>query len=565
MVALNFNSLCKEAEPYYYDFLSKEGQELVPESVIGHIKQCRHCQEQIGQLTRVLTAAGGSIESESGQASSATTVMLKLHLAYVGKPVSCETIKPFLPSLLDPALRVGIPTPITVHIDNCQKCSEDLDAIQKLNLSRKQTRRLSQLFADGHTEDDISCAEAQNAIPSVVSMIFGETDSEVLRHLCVCPDCREQLYQRREMVLRGLQKTSLVENKFPCERVSARDFFDYTVPYGFDAASDQYARFRESLTSHLRTCPTCLEKMQELHRTIYGICERPGSEVVTVYRLDESARAEAVGQADVPYAGFPVRVEVNGHKEAEAEVLSPEPVVDFAASSRRKTPLKILKPLFKAAVAAAAVLAIAAILLLNAPTARAVTLESIYEAIEKISNVHITSFVPDKRDPIQEQWVSRTARTYLLKTERGTVLWDISNRVSKNKQTNSAITETVPLTAVLAADAEAKITGSLGLLPFYDMKDVPKDAEWSRAEDGDLEANTKGIEVYDLTWTKEAYDSSMVLKKWRVFTDPRTNLPQRIEWYERSAGDSDYILNSAAKVEYLSERGIQEVIKEASF
>lgn len=565
MVAFNFNPLCKEAEPYYYDFLSSEGLELVPESVILHIKQCQYCQEQISQLTRVLTVAGGQTESESGQVSSPTTMMLKLHLAYVGKPVSCETIKPFLPSLLDPALRIGIPTPITVHIDNCQKCSEDLEAIQKLNLSRKQMRRLSQLFADGHTEDDISCAEAQNAIPSVVSMVFGETAPQVLKHICVCPDCREQLYQRREMVLRGLQKTSLVEDKFPCERVSARDFFDYAVPYGFDAAGDQYARFRESLTSHLRTCPTCLAKMQELHRTIYGICESSELGVVTVYRVDRSAKAEAVGQADVPYAGFPVRVEVNGHRETEAEVLPPKPAIYFAALPRRKTLATALKPLFKAAIAAAAVITIAAVLLLNVPTARAVTLESIYEAIEKIRNVHIVSFAPPNKEPVQELWLSRTLNIYMTKTAKQPVLWDISNRTRKTKQPDTGITETVELTDDIIADIKRKTSSTLGLMPFYDISDVPKDAEWSRVEDGDSGAAAKSIEVYDLMWTEKVYDGSTVAKKWRIFVNAETALPQRIEVYQILPTDTEYILISFMTVEYLSEREMQKFIKGASF
>jgi hypothetical protein len=557
--------MCKEAEPYYYDFLSSEGLELVPESVIVHIKQCQYCQEQVSQLTRVLSVAGGQTESENGQVSSSTAMMLKLHLAYIGKPVSCETIRPFLPSLLDPAMRIGIPTPITVHIDNCQKCSGDLEAIQKLNLSRRQLRRLSQMFADGDTGDEIGCAEAQNVIPSVVSMVFGETAPQVLKHICVCPDCREQLYQRREMVLRGLQKTSLVEDKFPCERVSARDFFDYAVPYGFEAAGDQYARFRESLTSHLRTCPTCLSKMQELHRTIFGICEGSELGVVTIYRVDKSAKAEAVGQSNVPYAGFPVRVEVNGHRETGAEVLTPKPAVDFATFPRRKTLATALKPLFKAAIAAAAVITITAVLLLNGPTARAVTLESIYEAIEKIRNVHIARFTPLSQEPVQELWLSRTLNIYMTKTAKQPVLWDISSRTRKTKQPDTGITETVGLSDDIIADIKTKTSSTLGLMPFYDISDVPKDAEWSRVEQGDSGAAAKSIEVYDLMWTEKVYDGSTVAKKWRIFVNAETALPQRIEVYQILPTDPEYILVSLITVDYLNERGIREVIKDASF
>ncbi|MFZ0034453.1 MAG: hypothetical protein WAK60_05640, partial [Sedimentisphaerales bacterium] len=319
--------------------------------------------------------AESHIEPEEGQISSAITMMLKLHLAYIGKPVTCETVKPFLPGLLDAALKIRIPTPITIHIDNCRECSEDLETIRRLNLSRKQLRRLSQLFADEPAGSNISCTEAQNAIPSAVSIVFSETDSEVLKHLCICSDCRGLLYQRREMVLRGLPKTNIVKNKFPCEKVSARDFFDYVIPYGIDSTNDQYAKFRESLASHLRTCPTCLAKMQQLHNAVYGIVERTESEVVTIYHIDESAKAKT-SVDDGVYAGFPIAVEVVGQKdEVRAERLSP--AVDFGTVQKQKISVKKLKPLLKTAVAAAAVIFIAVALLLNAPTAKAVTLERI--------------------------------------------------------------------------------------------------------------------------------------------------------------------------------------------
>lgn len=563
MVALNFNSLCKEAELYYYDFLCKEGHEIVPEFVIDHIKHCQHCQEQLSRLTHVLSIAEGRIESEKGQVSSDITKILTFHLTYIDKPITCESVKPLLPGLSDPALVTGIPTPITVHIDNCQKCSEDLEAIRRLNLSRKQLRRLSRLFADKPAESSVGCTEAQNAIPSIVSMVFSETDSEVLRHLCICSDCRGLLYQRREMVLRGLPKTNLVGKKFPCKKVSARDFFDYAVPYGLDPANDQYAKFRESFTSHLRTCPTCLAKMQELHETIYGICERAESDVVTVYQIDESAKAQATSGTEELYAGFPIRVDVKQReKEVKAEQLVP--AIDFTAALRQKASVANLRPLLKTGAVAAAIILMAVVLFQNIPTAKAVTLERIYQAIEKIKNVHITSFTTSNKEPTQELWISKTLNIYVTKTAKQCVLWDIANRTRKTKQQNVGVIDTVGLTDDIVAGIEKKMNGSLGLMPFYDISDVPQDAEWSRVDDKSINV-TKGIEVYDLKWVEKKYGGSAISKKWRVFANYETNLPQRIECYEKLAADSGYTLSSAMTVEYLSDNEIREIIKEASF
>ena len=561
MVSPNFNSLCEEAELYYCDFLCKEGHKLVPEFIIDHIKQCQCCQEQLSRLTRVLSIGEGHIESEQRQVSSAITIMLKLHLAYIGKPVTCEIVKPFLPSLLDPALEIGIPTPITVHLDNCQTCSEDLEVIRRLNLNRKQLRRLSQLFVEEPPKNSAECSEMAEMAKSVAAMDFGRTTAEVLQHLCKCPVCRGTLYEERQKMCDSLSEYEY-SPEFPCESVSATDIFDYVVPYGLDFASDQYAKFRESLTSHLRICPNCLAKMQELHKTIYGICERPESEVITVYHVDESAKAQATSGTEELYAGFPIKVDVKQREEVKAE--QPIPAIDFGTALRQKVSVTNLKPLLKTGAVAAAVILMAVVLFQNIPTAKAVTLERIYEAIEKIKNVHIASFIPDKKEPIQEQWVSKTANTYMLKTERQLVLWNIPNRVRKSKELDADSVETSPLSTEMITEIEGTIGSFGGLVPFANISVIPPDAKWEHVID-DSSKIADGVEVYDLTWTERVYDGSTVSKKWRFFVNAKADLPQKIEIYQILPTDTEYILKSLMVVEYLSENEVQKIIKEASF
>jgi len=356
MIAHNPKSLCRQAEPYYYDFLYSESRALIPESIVNHVEQCQHCREQINQLEAVLSRADGP-ESEQGRVSSAVTTMLKLHFAYIGKPVTCNIVKPFLPTLLDQTLGMRIPTPIVTHVCDCQQCSEDLDAIRGLKLSRKQLCRLSQLFAEKPGEDNVSCSQAQAAILVVVLMAFRETNKEILKHLCICPDCRKVLYQYRETVRKEYLQNRTEREKFPCEAVSATDTFDYVVPYGLDPASDEYAKFRESLTLHLRTCPTCLAKMQQLHKTVYGIAERAESEVVTIYHVDESAKTKATSESDDIYTGFPIRVE-RANREDRVNTGASASTTFSGAVLRRKVSTINLKPLVKTAAAAAAIILI---------------------------------------------------------------------------------------------------------------------------------------------------------------------------------------------------------------
>jgi hypothetical protein len=562
MVAHDLNSLCRQAELYYYDFLYDESHSLIPESIISHVEQCPYCQDQVHQLEVVLSQYK-DMKPEESQAKAAITTMLRLHFAHIGKDVTCKIARLFLPALLDPALGIRIPTPITAHLDHCQQCAQDLETIRCLNLSRKQSYRLSQLFAAKPTDDSVSCSQAHTAIMAFVSMAFNETNEQVLKHLCTCFYCRQVLYQYRETVHtdylreKGGQKCPL------CDQVSIADIFDYVVPYGLDPAHDQYAKFRDSLTSHLRSCPVCLAKMQQLHNTVYGIIERAQSEIVTVYHVDESARA--VGESDELYSGFPIKVDVLSPQH-EIKAVQSTPTVNFADASKEKVSVLKRKPLVKTAfAAAAAVLIVAALLLfLNMPTAKAVTIDQIYKAIEKVQNVYISKFVPDDAEPTEEKWISRPLNIYMAKTAKDLVLWDIVNKVRKAKQLGTDSVETTMLSDDIIAEMERKISSSLGLMPFPDISDVPPDAEWSRVIRNDVELVPKGTEVYDLIWNDEGYDL-VSSKKWRFFVDSETNLPNRIEVYRKTSLENKYILNLVIVVEYLSDSKMQAIIKKASF
>ena len=561
MVAANLNSLCKEAELYYYDFILGKGHELIPEHIIEHINQCQNCQEQISELKVALLQAD-SIDTEQNRANSAKATILKLHFAYVGKPVTCQTVKPFLPTLLDPVLQIRIPTPITAHLDNCQQCSEDLDTLRGLHLSRKQLSRFSQLFAEAPSQDEVGCSQARAAILFVVLMTLREVDADVLKHICICPDCRRALYEYRQATCKEVENEK-EESEFPCEQVSASDIFDYVVPYGLDPANDQYTRFRESLTSHIRRCPRCLAKMQQLHETIYAIADKTDSEIVSVYNIvDPSIDSVESESADL-YKGFPIRVNII---EPEKVRVAESPFVGNSITAlRQKLKATSLIPIIKAGIAVAAALLIGIGLLLSTPSAQAVTIEQIYKAIEKAKNVYIASFVPHQKEPTQEQWVSRALNKYVSKIGKEVAIWDVANKVRKIKHLDATVVEITLLTDDTLSSVETRMSGALGLMPFYNISEIPENAEWSSVTDNSLKATTGDTEVYDLTWAKEAYDGSVTLRKWRFFVDPRTNLPHRIEIYQKLAAEYEYIFMSSKKIEYLSDSKVQDIIKEISF
>ena len=71
--------------------------------------------------------------------------------------------------------------------------------------------------------------------------------------------------------------------------------------------------------------------------------------------------------------------------------------------------------------------------------------------------------------------------------------------------------------------------------------------------------------MYDLMWIEKAYDGSVLFRKWRVFANAETNLPQRIKWYKKLAADDEFVLETIIVVKCLSDGEIQTVIKDVGF
>ncbi len=562
MISHNPDLNCTNARLYYYDFLSKETRGGIPEGALQHIMQCWSCQAEMDSLKDLLIQADERFESEQSRKDSAISTLLRLHFEYLGEPVKCDTVKPFLASLADPVLQIRIPTPITTHIDKCKACHDELLSLLELHLPHKYLCRLGQLLAKKPDEDEFICSQAQAAIPAVVSMAFHETTAGILKHLCTCPNCRKELYLQRESVRKELLHDGALQNGFPCDLVSVTDIYDYCLPYGIDPADDQYVEFRESLASHLRRCPKCLAKIQKLHHTISNIAERTESGVITVYNIGESAKTISRSESE-SYAGLPTSSVMAG---TEDSLHTEEPkTINLTARLKQKATALKTKQLLKAGLAAAAVIAIGFALLFNSPAAGAVTIEQIYRAIKNAKNVCITSFPLGKTEPSQEIWASRTLNIYMTKTGEESVLLDFGNKVRSVKNFNTGYVESSPLPPETITSTETLTAGFWGLVPFSDISAIPDDAEWNCVGNDDLETIIEAVEIYELTWLERAYDGSTVFNKWLFFVDSKTILPKRIETYRKSAGDIEYALLSAKEVEYLSDSEMEEVVKKVSF
>ena len=560
MIGANPNSMCAQAHLYYYEYLCGEPRESIPAEILTHIGKCRFCQDEVNRLEIVLADSEECATEGTTNTTSAIITNLRLHFAYTGAFVSCNTIKPFLPSLAIPALEVGVPTPITVHLDKCRQCANDLEAIQQLNLTYKQLCRLGQLFAEESAPDNV-CANARGAIDSVEAMVFEDTSAETLRHLCVCPDCRKLLYKNREARNETLSK-KLEQSPIHCDAVSAADIFDYVVPYGIDPGSARYVMFRQSLKSHLISCPECLDKMQKLHSAVYGILERQQSGVVTCFKVGDRAQDYIMGSADDMYEDWPIKVEV--FDESKPAPVASTALAGFPQILKKRAKKLALRPFTKLAAVAAAVI-LAAFLLLNVPAAKAVNLGQIAKVLERVKNVCITTFVPQKPEPTQEIWISQALNIKMLQTKTQRVLWDIKDRSKKSRDSNTGLIKTVGLDDEVLAKVEETMKAPWALLPFDDISAVPEDAKWQKVTDGDIETTVSNTEVYDLVWVEKGLNGSIVYKKWRGYINTGTKLPSRIEWWERRTEEQEYRLLTVTKVAYPAIDEIRAVIRGAGF
>lgn len=490
---------------FYYDVLYGQGEEQLPRDICDHLGQCPHCQGEMGRLKAELDSL--TVDSpEQNSAPSPLTQYLRLHFAYVGHDLTCSTVKPFMPVLAMPGMEITVPTPITAHIDNCPACRSDLESIAQLQLTPRQLCRLARLLATDATESSLEGSQLQQDCPA--------------------------------------------------------DLFDYVFPYSLDPMETSWTRFPQSLTSHLRSCPSYIEKRQELHRAVYAIRHRGDSGITTCFRVAKASETTSLKEANSICHNGTVDVQVVDHNAAEhGESEQPAPVL--LASRRVPTESTSIRApyrlkFFARPVAAAAAIIMVAVFLFNTPAAKAISFKEMFEALARATNVCVSRFYPGQADPATIRWVSVSHGITMRRDRKGLRLWDYGNRVLKTKPLSDGDVVTEMLSAEVAAKEEAALKQFVGLLPFSDPARLPPDALWQRVVDQDITTIVPGTEVYDLIWSpKQGW-----LRKWRYFVDPQTHLPKRLEAYEKSPIDRDYILRTVKVATYPADSEMVNMVNE---
>ncbi len=427
-----------------------------------------------------------------------------------------------------------------------------------MGLDLEQSQKLSLLFVE--STDIVNCEQVESAIKSVAMMNYAGMDAQILSHICKCSDCHQKLYEERQKIIDNLESRKHFKD-LSCEHVGLDRIFDFCFPFGAEPYKDSNTELNPDLISHLKGCRTCLEKIQEMHRKLCNIIERPESGVVTVYSIDKQAENEQPQVADNIYAGFPIKISVLETKETSM----PVPALDNNTSFwKQKISFGSFTPLAKAA-AAVIIFLVFVNIFFNTQATGDTTVSQIYDAIEKIKNVHIVKLAPGRREPVQERWISRKLNIYVTKTGDTAVLWNIDKEISQIRDMKLSDKESRHLDAEQKVRVEKKIGGTFSLMPFESFALIPEDAKWQRVDEISQTGISEDTEMYELSWTQKGVSGVAHFCKWRVLIDAKSKLPQRTEFFSRSAQQIDYDLISISKIEYLSDHDMKLVIERFSF
>ena len=288
MTEASENCWCEKAKRFYYAALYGEVKKDIPADILEHLRECQRCQDALVYLKEGID----TIELWGRHVIEVVTENARGHFEHLNEWVTCSQVKRFLPNLAHPEYRVTIATPIITHMDHCYPCNENLKTIKSLELESRQLDRLAKLFADKTLPVPSDCSEAKKAFPVVATLKLEDIPRPILQHLYRCSICNNELYQLREIIYKSLQKYPSVapanqeaESEDFCDVVSPCDIFDFVLPYEVNPTEDEYSEHRLEYLNHYRICTKCLEKMLELHKTIYSIFNRIDSSVATWFHV----------------------------------------------------------------------------------------------------------------------------------------------------------------------------------------------------------------------------------------------------------------------------------------
>lgn len=527
MVAFDGSESCREAEVYYHDYVEDPTGPSVPASVRAHIDGCAHCRRRVQTLREALCELDSQPESALPEKDLQLVTELQSHFELLNEPLACTSVKPFLCNLLSPSVRIRIPTPVTVHVDRCASCSNDLDSLRQLTLGTDQLARLGRLYR-GNPNDDPSACLTETQVDAAASARIEDMASGVLDHLCVCPRCRREVYERRRDLLARVKGGAAQTRPLRCEHVSTADLFEYVVPFGRQLEFFRTAR-QQALREHVRSCPECLERMQQIHHTVSHIAERADSGVVTVYSTDGPGGA-TLGTA-LPTSGgaYPINVRVERRSRG------------IAGRLVHRLDRPAVRPLARAAFLVAAMIPLAVLFVFSMPSASGLSVRQVDQILGRARTVHISVFREGQSEPFRQLWISRNKGVVISQVGPESRIYDLPNRRVAVVRPDLG---TVEHSGLNRSDLQAVERSVHRILESSLLNDAPLDAELTRQPESSGPAHAR-LDVYEMAWNRSSDLRASLPGKFRVYVDPITRLPQRHELFSWVPATNDWHIQTS--------------------
>ncbi len=524
MVAFDGSESCQEAEAHYHDYLEDPSSPSVPESIARHIASCACCRSRLQAFREVLCAADGDLQGAQAERDSQLISALQSHFERLDEPLGCTDIKPFLFGLACPAVRIRIPTPITVHVDQCARCAEDLDSLRQLRLGPEPSKRLSRLCREPLPEGSHLCRQARGHLAAFASMAFETIPADLLDHMWVCPRCRDRVnrYHPNPMDDEGQARPRF------CAEIRKIELFDCAIPYGREAGFFGADRQR-AVCEHVRSCPGCLEEVQRIRQTVLRIVARPDSDVVTVCSVEEHAQTDHDSSRAAFGSTYPPGAGVSCGNVGT--------MTGLKSRAYRKRPISTVrtKTLGRIAFLTAAMIPLALLFLLSMPSASGLSVRQVDYILGQAKAVHVSVFGDGETEPFHQQWISRNSQIIISELETERTIYDLGNRQATVVQPG---VEVVDRSAMSDQQYEAARRTMQRLLASS-LDGAPLDAELTH-QPADSEPAQGDLDVYELTWDRSSGAGIPMPRKLKIYIDPATRLPQRQEFSMWVPGVNDW-------------------------
>jgi hypothetical protein len=194
---------------------------------------------------------------------------------------------------------------------------------------------------------------------------------------------------------------------------------------------------------------------------------------------------------------------------------------------------------------------------ISTPTASGTDVDDMLKTLAKVQNIRIV-ITPPNAGPVREFLIARLSNTLVTRTKQKCDMYDLDHRYMRTIEPGGGISRPTRLSRPEYGKARAFMANCLRDI----MARVSPDAKLHPSAD-DLGTETVGnLDVYRGTpWASHAGNSSRH-SEWRLYVDPATGLPQRMESYRQGPGATQWDLIETTEFTYLTEQEMNNSIKE---